>query len=108
MDHLKGQRKEKEKAVSITHTHTHTHTTHTPAHSHSQLAEEKHAEIWRANCPELRQVEVRQREKAMPSVWREQVTEKTEVGHSIANILIESDTHTHRLRILQEERTRGQ
>lgn len=45
-----------------------------------QFAEEKRAEIWRANCPELRQVEVRQREKAMPSAWQEQVTAKTQVS----------------------------
>ncbi|CAI8015344.1 Trichoplein keratin filament-binding protein [Geodia barretti] len=60
VDHLKSQRMERQKA----------------------LAEEKHEEIWRANCPKLRQAEVRQREKAMPSMWQEQVSAKTQKEES--------------------------
>ena len=37
-------------------------------------------EQWRANCPELRLVEARERQKAVHHSWKEQVDHRTEVS----------------------------
>ena len=55
-----------------------------------QLVEEKRAEHWRSNCPELRQAEVQQREKAMHSTWKEQINHRTEVAISRGDVLRDS------------------
>ena len=87
MEELKTQRLEKQKAVR--HMSLYRHTSNILVYIieetflfllFSQLAEEKRVEAWRTNCPELRQVGVRQREKAMESTWKEQVQHKTQVN----------------------------
>lgn len=87
VDHLKNNRIEKEKVVRKEDISCHCYgcsgpllcSTSSPLPLPPQLAEEKRAEHWRANCPELREMEVRQRENALKSTWKEQVDRKTEV-----------------------------
>ena len=47
-----------------------------------QLAEEKRLELWRSNCPELRDVGARERQRGLPQAWDQQVQLREEVHYT--------------------------